>query len=232
MGAYPHAAGGMSTSRFDKLERPREERKDDASEQSTPGLSVGRFTPVDTAPTREESAERSLERFTADGTQGLRTQRRADEEQPFVRCPVCERDWGRFDTRCGQCGEALDSEKAKAFNAALWAKRLEERRAEAEGAAQREAAAAKQQAELDDAKKAMAIGLAQQVKHRYEAEHAAERLDDDRRRAWRMGRGIGTTPFLLFGAFRSHGPMRWVFLGVALLFAAVDVWLWWRQDPD
>jgi hypothetical protein len=219
----------MSGSRFDKLERPREERKEDASEQSSPGLTVGRFTPGGPSPTREEAAEPTLERFAADGTQGLRTDRHADEEQPFIRCPVCERDWGRFDTRCGQCGEALDTEKAKAFNAALWAKRLAERKAETEGAAQRAAESEKQQQELGDARKAMAVAMAQQVKERYETEHTPERFQDARR-SWRAGRSLGAVPLLLLCAYRAQGAARWVFIALAVGFGVLDVWLWLRSS--
>jgi hypothetical protein len=229
MGAHAHATRGMSGSRFDKLERPREERKEDASEQSSPGLTIGRFTPEGPSPAREEAAAPSLERFAADGTQGLRTDRHADEEQPFIRCPVCERDWGRFDTRCGQCGEALDTEKAKAFNAALWAKRLAERKAETEGAARRAAENAKQEQKLGDARKAMAVAMAQQVKQSYETEYQADRIDRPRR-SWRAGRSLGTVPFLLFCAYLGEGAARWAFIALAVGFGVLDLWLWLRQS--
>ncbi len=114
----------MSNSRFEKLERPRTEEPDKPQDTMTQGASLGRFSNDPSEARARDDAPKPMERFEADGTQGLRVDRQDETVQPFIRCPVCERDWGRFDTRCGQCGEALDSAKAHAFNAALCNLRL------------------------------------------------------------------------------------------------------------
>jgi hypothetical protein len=223
----------MSGSRFDKLERQRHEDAEGEEKPASQGAALDRFggqapshrAPHQDAPSPEPVA---LERFEADGTQGVRMDRHSNEEQPFIRCPACERDWGRFDTRCGQCGEALDTPKARAFNQALWAKRLAERQEEQQGIAQRELEREKQRHELEEDKKRMGRAIAQQVKEDYQREHAADRLTDGWGgfRVSRYGRVWPLSIGLAFMAIRSHGPARWVLFGTAAVALALDVWLW------
>jgi hypothetical protein len=78
----------------------------------------------------------------------------------------------------------------------------------------------------------MAVGLARQVKSRYEAQETVEQIQQMRRYGWRAGRGVMGIPFMLVGAFRSQGPLRWVFIGLAVGFTALELWLWWRRPPD
>jgi hypothetical protein len=222
----------MSGSRFDKLERPRQEAPDD-EKPNAQGASLDRFGAPQAPARTPEAPEPPLERFEADGSQGLRVDRHTDEEQPFTRCPVCEADWGRFETRCNQCGEALDTDKARAFNAALWSKRLAERAQEAKGEAERAAAQAKQQQEFDEARKGMAIAMAQQVKQRYQLQSAAGDVRSNwgfgARYGWRW-RALGPVPFFILAAVRSAGPARWVFAAFAALGVGVSVWSWLKND--
>jgi hypothetical protein len=76
-------------------------------------------------------------------------------EQPFLRCPSCEADNGRFAVRCLSCSARLDTEAVQAFNEQLW----EERRA---------SKAAEQQADL----RKLGETLAQQI-----GEREQERLE-------------------------------------------------------
>jgi hypothetical protein len=236
VGEEQDAARGMSGSRFDKLERPRPEDSEREEKPGTQGAALGRFDgevprrpePQDASP----PAPTTLERFEADGTQGLRMDRHSDEEQPFVRCPVCERDGGRFDTRCGQCGEALDTPKARSFNQALWAKRLAERKDEQEGVAQRALEQEKQQRELQEDKVRMATALAQQAKEDYERERLADRITDwGAVRSGRYGRAWPASIMLVYWGIRAHDSSRWVFFGLAAGVVALDLWLWLRR-PD
>jgi hypothetical protein len=223
----------MSGSRFDKLERQRHEDPEREEKPGSQGAALDRFgrqSPSPHAPPQNEAAPEpvTLERFEADGTQGLRMDRHSDEEQPFIRCPACERDWGRFDTRCGQCGEALDTPKARDFNQALWAKRLAERQEERQGVEQRALEQEKQRRELQEQKVNMGRAIAQQVKQDYQREHAADRLTDGWGgfRVSRYGRVWPLSVVLGFMAIRSHGPARWVLFGTAAVALAFDVWLW------
>jgi hypothetical protein len=86
--------------RFLNLEKKRPSREQPAHEVMTPG----RFKPE---PEMQLSPDHG--------------------EQPFLRCPACEADNGRFAERCLNCGARLDTEAVHAFNQQLW----EQRRAEA-----------------------------------------------------------------------------------------------------
>jgi hypothetical protein len=151
------------------------------------------------------------------------------EEQPFMRCPACERDWGRFDTRCGQCGEALDTDKARAFNAALWSKRLEERKQEQAAADERAAAAARQGRELSDTQKQMGIEMARDVKQRHQLENAVEAARGDGPFGWRH-RFMAPVPFFVAAAYQTHGVARWALGGVAAVLGGISLWFWVRSS--
>jgi hypothetical protein len=87
-------------------------------------------------------------------------------EQPFLRCPSCEADNGRFAERCVNCGARLDTAEVRDWNDRLW----EGRQLEAASAAEAEAA---RQAQLAADQRALGEALAQQVREREE-----ERLGD------------------------------------------------------
>jgi hypothetical protein len=237
VGEEQDAARGMSGSRFDKLERQRPEDSEREEKPRSQGAALGRFD-GEAPHARPESQDASppapttLERFEADGSQGLRMDRHSDEEQPFIRCPVCERDWGRFDTRCGQCGEALDTPKASDFNQALWAKRLAERKDEQDGVAQRALEQEQQQRELAQDKVRMGRAIAQQVKDDYRREHAADRFTDSwgSFRGGRYGRVWPLSIGLAFLAIRTSGPARWALFAGAAVALGVEIWLWFSRS--
>ncbi|MEW5741933.1 MAG: hypothetical protein AB1938_23665 [Myxococcota bacterium] len=135
-------------SRFDKLENERRP----ATEQKSL-VSLERFGEAP-APTDREDAPlpaAALERFTSDGADAVRTNDDALAQLPFLVCPACGGQAGKFDVSCFNCGARLDTREAREHNLArlnaLEAERAEER---ARAAARREAEIA-QAAELREA---------------------------------------------------------------------------------
>jgi hypothetical protein len=128
-------------SRFDKLENERRPAKEQAPDEPASGASMERFGEApkvaERAPDPEapESAP-ALERFTADGTEVLRTNDDELVRLPFLECPECKGQAGKFDTTCFNCGTRLDTREARAHNLA----RLEVLKAEREEAKANEVA--------------------------------------------------------------------------------------------
>jgi hypothetical protein len=111
--------------RFLNLERPRPARDEPAHDVMTPG----RFTPEavkPAAPARPAHAVMTKGRFDPPELQLSQDH----GEQPFLRCPSCEADNGRFALKCINCSARLDTEEVHAFNHQLW----EARHGEAEAA--------------------------------------------------------------------------------------------------
>jgi len=128
--------------RFGKLENERTAPKEE--EHSRPSLE--RFGAEPERAPQEQPAEPAdpyrpdagpLTRFSEDGGHHVRVEEDPLANLGFRRCPACERDSGKFDTRCYLCGASLTSPEAIALNMRL----LEQREAEkaAEQAQQRDA---------------------------------------------------------------------------------------------
>src|SRR4029077_2132593 len=49
------------------------------------------------------------------------------DEQPFLRCPVCEADNSKFAVKCINCQSRLDTDEVHQWNARLWAERQRQR---------------------------------------------------------------------------------------------------------
>ena len=135
-------------SRFDKLEGER----DDAATPSS-GASLGRFGAEPELGTRAAAedpnvpvlnAER-IQRFDADGADGLGLDRDPLGALAMLECPACATPCGKFERACHACRASLTDDVARAHNLArLAALKLEE-------AAFAEAARVKHQEENDAA---------------------------------------------------------------------------------
>jgi hypothetical protein len=137
-------------SRFDTVERPGAE----VPPPSSSGASVGRF---------QES------------TPALDVETASSARMPFVRCARCETDHGARATTC-PCGADLRSPEQRAYNEALWQRRLAEKeREEAALAGLRDARA---QADAEESRlrlegmAALAREVAAATRRRLEAEEA------------------------------------------------------------
>jgi hypothetical protein len=80
-------------------------------------------------------------------------------EQPFLRCPSCEADNGRFALKCINCSVRLDTPAVHAFNEQLWARR----HAEAEAT---RAVEAEHQKSLEADQRALGEAIAREVAER------------------------------------------------------------------
>jgi hypothetical protein len=80
-------------------------------------------------------------------------------EQPFLRCPSCEADNGKFAQKCINCSQRLDTPEAKIWNEQLWAAR----QAQAAQDAQTEFV---HQQQLEADRRALGEAIAQQVGER------------------------------------------------------------------
>ena len=54
---------------------------------------------------------------------GVEVEQTSDDEQPFLRCPVCEADNSKFAVKCINCQGRLDTDEVHAWNARLWQER-------------------------------------------------------------------------------------------------------------
>ena len=93
----------------------------------------------------------------------------AEEEQPFIRCQRCETDNSRFARSCTSCGEDLQTEAQRAFNARLWAERRREREELDRENSARRAGQAEAEAEDVQARRRAAEEMAREVGQRERA---------------------------------------------------------------
>lgn len=137
-------------SRFSRFEKLENERK--ASTESSSGAALDRFgkaevpatgKPADVAPF--EPRPEKLERFAADGTDAIATNEDELTRLPFLECPSCGAQAGKYERACHNCSTRLDGREARAHNL----KRLEAYDAEQADAAAR--AEARREAEIADA---------------------------------------------------------------------------------
>lgn len=137
-------------SRFEKLENERK-TSSEATESSS-GAALDRFgkpevpaaeKPADVAPF--EPRPEKLERFAADGTDAIATNEDDLTRLPYLECPNCRAQAGKYERTCHNCSTRLDRREARAHNL----KRLEAYEAEQADAAAR--AEARREAEIADA---------------------------------------------------------------------------------
>ena len=116
-------------SRRDRFERLESERTTPGGPHPSPGVE-GRFGPAPTVPASEVATARSggtPERFEeAVHSEALRPLD-LSEGQPFVRCARCRADHHVTAVLCSSCGADLCTAEQRAFNEALWNRRLEEK---------------------------------------------------------------------------------------------------------
>ncbi|GMU60207.1 MAG: hypothetical protein AMXMBFR34_19700 [Myxococcaceae bacterium] len=130
-------------SRFDKLENERRP----ATEQKS-GASLERFGEAPAPSPREGQAPgpaAALDRFSSDGSDAVRTNEDELAALPFLVCPACGGQAGKFDVSCFNCGTRLDTREARAHNLERL-KGLEAERAEEQARVQ-----ARREAEIADA---------------------------------------------------------------------------------
>ncbi len=152
--------------RFSQIERPRGA----GAEPPAGGPAAGpRFGALEEAAPPAPPAPVSpvhTDRFRPAAERPLEVEDRGEASQPFVRCARCETDSSRYAARCTTCGEPLDTDEQRAFNARLWAERRAVEEAEAADRAGREAALDQAREEAAAARRAMAESLAREVGER------------------------------------------------------------------
>lgn len=121
----------MSKSRFEKLEG---ERSEVESGESPDRRIDARFGSDPELGTREADAAgpaAHLQRFDADGGDGLGLDRDPLATLPTLECPQCHHECGKFETACSRCRTSLTDAAARAHNLqraeALAAARAQER---------------------------------------------------------------------------------------------------------
>ncbi len=192
--------------RFLRIERPRADRADEAGASPE---TAERFEGVE-RPGRGPGAPRAsgadLGRFGPDPEPRIELVQADAAERPFTRCMRCGMDHNVFATECSGCGASLDTEAQRDFNERLWARRQEEAAQEARAEAERRAMAARSEAELAVARRAMGEELAREVG------------DAERFRLGREGLGGGWDGV----AGRGYGgpPLGW------RLLRALPDWRW------
>ncbi len=166
---------GDRKSRFLKLERS---RKEAPTAPSAPAHS-SRFEAVE-----QPSAE--APRASSSGASAARFQEpppalddaRPSTEMPFLRCARCEADNGARAAHCQQCGAGLDSPEQRAFNEALWQKRLAEKESEDAALEVLREARAQAEAEASQLRREGAAAFAREVseanRRRLEAKNAED----------------------------------------------------------
>lgn len=104
-------------SRFDKLEgeRPAVDAAEDEKRLDA------RFAADPEHGNRPDSGESNvasarLNRFDADGADGLGLDRDPLAKLPTLQCPACQNDCGKFETACSRCGVSLTDVAARAHN--------------------------------------------------------------------------------------------------------------------
>lgn len=186
-----------------------------------------RALPTDAAGTVEE-------RFQAERAAQLRSGVELEvahaEEQPFLRCPACEADNGKFAERCVNCQGSLAGEEVRAWNEHFWSRRRAILALEAK--AQAEAGP------LEGGTHDFGVALAQAVAREQKEKLGWMRADGDNA-PWgvRALRGIeepanrffvgATTAGVFFGAlataFNASGGLQLGAAAVVVLIASVFV---------
>jgi hypothetical protein len=104
-----------------------------------------------------------LERFGPEPAPGIDLAETDPGARPFTRCMRCGMDHGVFASECGNCGASLATAEQREFNERLWSQRREEAAREARALEERRALAAREEAELAAARRAMGEQLAREV---------------------------------------------------------------------
>ncbi|MGI5865468.1 MAG: hypothetical protein ACOX6T_25890 [Myxococcales bacterium] len=109
---------------------------------------------------------------------GLELAEKRVEDQPFVRCAVCEADNNLHATSCTNCGSSFNTAAQRAFNERLWQQRREEAAREAQALEQLRQQRAAMQTSLAAQRQQAAAELAARV-----AAQTRARLDAEEREA-------------------------------------------------
>jgi ribosomal protein L37E len=205
--------------RFLRIERARSERPDGDPSDGSPGTTE-RFEAVE-RPGERPGAPRSsgadLDRFGPEPEPSIELVEAGPSDRPFTRCMRCGMDHNVFAAECSGCGASLDTEPQREFNEKLWARRREDAAREASAEAERKERAARAEAELAAARRAMGEELAREV-----GRHERRRLgmDDGLGGGW-GGLGGGTDsgyggPPLGFRLLRALPDWRWQVGAIAI----------------
>ena len=116
---------------------------------------------------------------------GLELAEKRAEDQPFVRCAVCEADNSLHASSCTNCGSSFNTAAQRAFNERLWQKRREEAAREAEELEKLHQQQAASQTGLAAQRQQAAAALAARV-----ASETRMRLDAEERRDGMLGLGL------------------------------------------
>ena len=166
--------------RFLHLERERPAQPAQEGEPSSPPESrAARFDAVQTpgpaqgdAPNSESAPD--LPRFENKPREGeLSLHLDRAEDQPFIRCRVCEGDSNRFARECVNCHADLDTPEQRAFNEKLWAGLRAQKAEEAEAHARAQEERLKAAEEEARQKRALFEQMARDVRRQAEADIAA-----------------------------------------------------------
>lgn len=165
---------GDRFSRFQNLERERPLEGDASGGESADGRAEsGRFNALQTemrpAPGPAPIAQGHLARFDAPKPAELSLDASTEQDQPFIRCRVCEGDNNRFAVECQHCSADLNTPEQRAFNEQLWAQLRETRQQEAEAHQQMQAAQLQAEFELKQAQRKAWEQLARRVAVQTEA---------------------------------------------------------------
>ena len=169
---------GDRFSRFQNLERERPLEVDagggePSNEPSGGRAESGRFNALQTevrpAPGPTPIAQGHLARFDAPKQAELSLDASTEQDQPFIRCRVCEGDNNRFAVECQHCNADLNTPEQRAFNEQLWAQLREARQHEAEAHQQMQAAQLQAEFELKQAQRKAYEQLARRVAVQTEA---------------------------------------------------------------
>src|SRR5512141_1105894 len=144
-----------SLRRFLRIERPRAERPEDVDPSPDTAERFGDIERPGPTPGAPRSSGAAMDRFGPDPEPRIELLETDASDRPFTRCMRCGMDHNVFATECSGCGASLDTEPQREFNERLWAQRQEEEARDARGEAERRAIAARAEAELSAARRAM-----------------------------------------------------------------------------
>ncbi len=227
----------MSLRRFLRLEA----RRPEGTPAERPLGEPGRFGALeDRAPTAARPAAGvQIERFErAVEEPPLTLEEEPPDSQPFARCARCQVDNSRYAVRCQHCGEALDTDDQRAFNARFWAQRRAEAAQEQADAEERATAMQSVEAEAASMRRLAGEALARGIKDRSEgllesrtalAVRLVRSIDDPR---WRVAvivallAAMGAFLALFVGAPRLRGVLLLPLLvGSVVLFVPPRCWV-------